>query len=272
LLATGAIQRVNHTLHDSIHVHPLSVAIGKKLRLVLDLSHLNSFVRVPRFKFEDVSKLIHVLPRGGYMSTFDFKSGYHHLKINPDHTKFLGFKWQGNLYQFLCLPFGLSSAPHIFTKILRPFIKKWRSAGLGIALYLDDGIVFASSRADCSRTVAIVKDDLSKAGFQFAENKCKWDPAQITNWLGFQINLKDMFLRLSQDRLARAKDRLVKLLRSSKPSLHERLRWSGTTASMHLIMSSSDKRNTMAISREIAAAQTHEFPLFHRWQKSREES
>ena len=124
LLATGAVQRVNHALLDLLHVHPFSVATGKKTRLVLDLSHLNSYVCVPRFKFEDVGKLVHVFSAGGFMATFDFKSGYHHVKVNPEHTKYLGFKWKDQFYQFLCLPFGLSSAPHIFTKILRPFIKK----------------------------------------------------------------------------------------------------------------------------------------------------
>jgi hypothetical protein len=43
------------------------------------------------------------------------------------HTEFLGFSWIVNgkqtFYKFFVLPFGLKSAPYIFTKITRPLIK-----------------------------------------------------------------------------------------------------------------------------------------------------
>ncbi|RCN39915.1 hypothetical protein ANCCAN_14135 [Ancylostoma caninum] len=35
-------------------------------------------------------------------------------------------------------------------------MKKWRENGLGIAFYLDDGIIFGASRRQCSRATAIV--------------------------------------------------------------------------------------------------------------------
>ena len=37
------------------------------------------------------------------------------------------------------MPFGLTSAPCIFTKLTRPLIKKWSSEGKTILMYLDDG-------------------------------------------------------------------------------------------------------------------------------------
>lgn len=124
LLKSGSIRRVSDHNISHVLIHPLSVAIGKKLRLVLDLSHLNKFVDVPKFKLDDLSKILHVLPYHGYMTTFDLRSGYHHLRVCEEHSNYLGFQWQGTLFQFVVLPFGLSSAPHIFTKMLRPFIKK----------------------------------------------------------------------------------------------------------------------------------------------------
>ena len=43
------------------------------------------------------------------------------------------------LYVFLVLPFGLSSAPYIFKKLLKPLEKHWRIQGTCIAVFLDDG-------------------------------------------------------------------------------------------------------------------------------------
>ena len=42
-------------------------------------------------------------------------------------------------FVFTVLPFGLSSAPYIFTKCLKPLEKYWRFNGVNIALFLDDG-------------------------------------------------------------------------------------------------------------------------------------
>ena len=67
------------------------MAKGKKLGLVLDLSHLNQFLEIPKIKFDDLKSILHALPRGGYMATFDLQSGYHHVKIKKEHRIYLGF-------------------------------------------------------------------------------------------------------------------------------------------------------------------------------------
>ena len=46
-----------------------------------------------------------------------------------------------SFFTFVVLPFGLSSAHYVFTKIIRPLVRLWRSKGLKAIVYLDDGIV-----------------------------------------------------------------------------------------------------------------------------------
>ena len=59
--------------------------------------------------------------------------------------KYLGFSWKHSIshqvefYVFTVLPFGLSSAPHVFTKILKPLDKHWKHQGICVAVSLDDG-------------------------------------------------------------------------------------------------------------------------------------
>ena len=86
-----------------------------------------------------------IFSRNCFVFSFDLKSGYHHVDIVVEHRKYLAFSWDfgtGNAryFQFTVLPFGLSSAPFIFTKLLRPLETHWRSHGIPIAIFFDDGI------------------------------------------------------------------------------------------------------------------------------------
>jgi len=85
------------------------------------------------------------------MFTFDLKSGYHHVEIFPEHRKYLSFAWtfssgHTRFFQFSVVPFGLSSAPYLFTKLLKPLVKKWRSEAKSIVVYLDDGLGAAADK------------------------------------------------------------------------------------------------------------------------------
>ena len=115
-------------------IDPLSVLTcsSGKQRLIFDLRHVNQFVYKQKFKCDDLSVATQIFSRNYYLFKFDLKSGYHNVEIFPDHRKFLAFSWDfgagvNRYFQFCVLPFGLSSAPYIFTKILKPLQKSWRS-------------------------------------------------------------------------------------------------------------------------------------------------
>ncbi|KIH45031.1 hypothetical protein ANCDUO_24935 [Ancylostoma duodenale] len=61
---------------------------------------------------------------------------------------------------------------------MRPLLRKWRFSGVNIAVYLDDGIVWAHSAHSCEEAVSLVRTDLINAGFSLAEEKCSWTPLQ----------------------------------------------------------------------------------------------
>ncbi|XP_043481257.1 uncharacterized protein LOC122510567 [Leptopilina heterotoma] len=52
------------------------------------------------------------------------------------------------LYEFNCLPFGLCTAPYVFTKLLKPVAQKLRSEGLLSVIYLDDILLIARSKEE----------------------------------------------------------------------------------------------------------------------------
>ena len=62
-----------------------------------------------------------------WLFSFDIKFGYHYIDIFPPDQESLGFSWSKDgvirFYKFTVLPFGISTGPYIFTKVLRPLIR-----------------------------------------------------------------------------------------------------------------------------------------------------
>ena len=111
-------------------MNPLSVSensAGKKC-LVLDLRFINEYLYKDKIKFDDWKCLENYLEyTDGYLFKFDLKSGYHQIDMFEEHQTYLGFSWKIDnivkLFVFTVLPFGLSTAPFAFTKVVKPLVK-----------------------------------------------------------------------------------------------------------------------------------------------------
>ena len=104
--------------------NPLSVVYNTpgKQRLVLDLRYVNQFLPDRKFKYKGLELVSSLFNNGDFFTTFDLKSGYHHMDIHEDSWPYLGFSWGSGpnrkWYMFHILPFGLSTACYVFTKLL----------------------------------------------------------------------------------------------------------------------------------------------------------
>lgn len=123
-------------------VNPLTMPYYKigKPRLVLGCRHINPHLFKCRCYFEQQS-----VARGwgrewglsevdDFLFTFDLESVHCHLMILESHRTYLGFqlapKEVTRYFVFSVLPFGISTAGYIFTKVMRVIVKHWRAKGL----------------------------------------------------------------------------------------------------------------------------------------------
>ena len=212
---------------------------GRKLRLIHDLSRLNSLLPRAKFKLEDMRVMWHFLPENGFMCTWDMRAGYHHIAIHPESRRFLGFEWSHEGVSLsgraVGLPFGLSLAPFVFTKVFRPLIKRWRAMGINTCLYIDDGIIFGETEEQCREAVSQVQRDLAAAGVKIAPEKSMWEPSQSGEWLGFHIDLREKKVSISAERRAKALSRVRNCLAKRSPSVRDRQIVCGTVASCSLL-------------------------------------
>ena len=207
LLVGGCIKQIELKPHIC---SPLSVVENSsgKLRLVVNLRYPNKYLWKQKFKYEDLRTAMLLLERNDYMFSFDLKSGYHHVNVAEAHQRFLGIEWGGAYYMFTVLPFGLSTACYVFTKLLRPLVRYWRASGIRIVLYLDDGLAVAADKHSALTASDFVRKTLSSAGFVTHPVKSQWSPVQRLSWLGFVIDTSVGHLEVPAEKLTLLKRQL----------------------------------------------------------------
>ena len=99
---------------------------------------LNKLIYHKHFKMEGIHTVRDLLQRDDWMTRINIKDAYFAIPIYPQHQRFLRFQWKGKCFQFTCLPFGLVSAPRVFTKLLRSVVGFLRSRGMRCVVYIDD--------------------------------------------------------------------------------------------------------------------------------------
>ena len=98
---------------------------------------------------ESLQSIKHLIHKNCFFASVDLKDAYFIIPVAKVHRKYLRFEWKGNLYVFTCLCFGLSSAPRIFTKLMKPVVVCLRRQGYTLVIYLDDMLIIADSYSVC---------------------------------------------------------------------------------------------------------------------------
>ena len=113
LLSKNAIERVENV--KSLGFYSRLFLVPKphqRWRPVIDLSRLNTFLHVEKFKMETPESIRTSLIPGEWVSSIDLSNAYLHIPIHPNSRKYLRFCYKAQVFQFTSLPFGLATAPH----------------------------------------------------------------------------------------------------------------------------------------------------------------
>ena len=138
---------------------------GGDLRPVIDLSNLNQFISNEHFQMENILCLKQLLNPNDFMVKLDLKDAYLTVGIHEDSQQYLRFIWKGQTYQFQALPFGLCTAPRIFTKLLKPVIAFLRMQNIRLLIYLDDILIVGSNITALNKHTQLVLELLRSLGF-----------------------------------------------------------------------------------------------------------
>ena len=113
---------------------------------ILNLKHFNCFMHIPSFKMPTLKNIWQLIQQGDFAFSIDLQDAYLHVPIVKHHHSFLHFVWHNVPYQWKVLPFGLATAPRVFTSLTKPILFLCHCKGLRIVIYLDDILVLVHSK------------------------------------------------------------------------------------------------------------------------------
>ena len=211
-----------------------------KWRLIVDLSSpdgksVNDGVSVPRcslsyVRVEDAVQGVVATSRGSLMAKVDIRQAYRVIPVHPADRDLLGMIWRGKLFIDAALPFGLRSAPKIFTAIADAVTWIVQQQGVRFVIhYLDDFLLIGPAGSDeCAVALAILLQTFEVLGLPVAWEKLE-GPATSLTFLGFEIDTMALELRLPQVKLVELQQTVVSwldrtdCLKKELESLHGKL-------------------------------------------------
>lgn len=189
-------------------------------RVILNLRDLNPYIKYYHFKMDSITDVVNLIQRNCYFITVDFKDAYFSVFVKPEDRKWLKFRWENQVFQFTCLPQGLSSAPRIFTKLLKPVFSHLRKLGIAVSCYIDDCIFLATSEKELIENVRYALQLFDELGLTVHERKSVLVPTQVVEFLGIVLDSVNMTASLPPRRKERIKSQGALLLRGD-PSIQD---------------------------------------------------
>ena len=148
-------------------------------------------------------------------------------------SKFLQFRRKDKLLQFTCLPFGLSSAPFVFTKLLRPVLASVRELGIRCLMYIDDMLILGETSEELSHNFQSCQTLMTSLGFVVNNEKSIAGPTQEIEFLGFVINSRSMTLAVTKEKLKSLTSQCKNLLQSQRTTVRHLAQVIGTMTSLN---------------------------------------
>lgn len=146
------------------------------------------------------------LGRGFMLARMDIKQAYRMIPVHPQDRPLLGMKWQGQVFVDKALPFGLRSAPMIFSAAADALLWLMRQKGASvIEHYIDDFITAGKRNAretlrQCTRYVMRQETPV--------EQEKSEGPSTKIIFLGLELDSLAMEIRLPTQKLTLLKQSL----------------------------------------------------------------
>lgn len=232
LLKMGAISKCKPVKDQFISSIFLVPKPDGSHRLILNLKNLNKFITPQHFKMEDRKTVLNLISHKCFMATVDLKDAYLLIPIDKNYKKYLRFQFNNQLYEYCCLPFGLCTAPLVFTKIIRPIVANLRSKGFLSVVYIDDFLLLGDTFQDCKKNIKTTCKLLERLGFIIGKSKSKMVPSTSCKFLGFLYDSVGMKIQLTIERKLKVLNMIRKLKKQSVIKIREFAQFLGVLVSI----------------------------------------
>jgi hypothetical protein len=201
----GAITLLSDDYPRPFGIQPLHVIIkpGRKPRLVIDLSrNLNDNLEYEYFSYSSVRDATEISTPGCWYSKLNLSNCFLSFPLHPSATPHFIFRFEGQVYQFIRMPFGLSSAPRICTELLSVVAFGLSQKGIDrLVRYLDDFLFVHDTSTASQAALLTAQRVISEYGLVVNPDKTE-GPAQRITFLGILLDSIERTLSCTPERLA----------------------------------------------------------------------
>ena len=201
-----------------------------KFRVIIDLSRpdghsvndqiCRELTHLAYSSIEDAALLMHSLGPSTQLAKIDIRDAYRIVPVCASERPFLAVAWQGGVYVDCQLPFGLASAPAIFSALAEALEWVLRQRGVhGVLHYLDDFLFLgAPATSECSKALAITIATCTELGVPLAQEKIEGPSTSLT-FLGIRLCSTPLLLSLPQGKVDSLRVMLQRIVDSK--SVHD---------------------------------------------------
>ena len=132
--------------------------------------------------------------------SLDLKDTYLHVPIHRRSRKYLRFTLRGRVYQFKALPFGLSTSPYLFTRLMTVIATFLRRRAITLHPYLDDWLARNQNRRRLLEHRQFIWSLINSLGLIINYEKSDLVPAQVFTFIGMEFLTHINIVRVPQAR------------------------------------------------------------------------
>ena len=173
------------------------------------LKQAHTFLHVEKFKMETPESIRTSLVPGEWVLLIDLADTYLHIPIHPNSRKYLRFCHRSQVFQFTSLPFGIATAPQVFTIIVKEVKLMALSRGLRLHQYLDDWLIRSQSQEEAHVNTQPVVDLTQSLGWIINQEKSELNPTQVFSFVGYEYHLDSALVRPTQERWLKLQDLIL---------------------------------------------------------------
>lgn len=154
-------------------------------RFCVDYRKLNATTHKDAYPLPRIDDSLDALGGSKLFSTLDLTSGYWQVELDVEAKEKAAFVTRSGLWEWQVLPFGLTSAPSTFERLMETVLRglHWKT----LLIYLDDIIVFSKDLDSHLERLGEVFTRLHQAGLKLRPDKCKLLATRV-NYLGHVVS------------------------------------------------------------------------------------
>lgn len=148
---------------------------GEKTRICMDPTELNKNIKRRHYPLKTVEEIAAKVRNAKYFTKLDCQKGFWQIKVTDRSSKYLAMATPWGRYRYLRLPFGISSAPEVFSEVMNRTLGGIENCEVA----MDDIFIYAESIKNLEHTARTVIERLNQAGFTLNKKKCEFNQTRV---------------------------------------------------------------------------------------------